>query len=69
MLAMILAALGSSIAASGFMLLGISLAIIGDHDLLTDAGIAMMVGGALAAAVGVVMYRASEKKLEYARIR
>ena len=69
MLAMILVAIGSTAAATGFMFLGISLAIIGDHDLMTDSGIGLMVVGAILTVVGSFWYRANEKQLAYARIR
>lgn len=63
MLASILVALGSSAAATGFMFIGIALAIVGDHDLMYNSGWVLLVGGIIATVVGIVMYRAAEAKL------
>jgi hypothetical protein len=63
MAAMLLVALGSSLAATGFMFIGISLAIIGDHDLLKQSGWVLLVGGLIATVLGSLWYRANEAKV------
>ena len=69
MLAMILVAVGSVGAATGFTLIGISLAIIGDHDTMTSVAWVLMIGGAIMTVLGALWYRANEHKLEQERLR
>ena len=69
MLAMLMVAVGSTAAATGFMLIGISLAIIGDHSLMTDVSIALMIGGTIATVAGSFWYRSNEARLAQASNR
>jgi uncharacterized membrane protein len=62
MLAILLVALGSTLAATGFMFIGIGLAVIGDNDLLKQLGWILLIGGLIATVVGIVMYRIAEAK-------
>lgn len=64
MLGMILIVIGSVGAATGFMLWGIAGTFADTHDAMSQAGIASMVIGVVATAVGVVLYRTHEKRLE-----
>ena len=69
MLAELLVAFGSVGAATGFILIGTSMAIIGDHDVMTNVAWVLMIGGVIAAVLGAFWYRSNEAKLEEARIR
>jgi membrane protein DedA with SNARE-associated domain len=64
MVAMILVAIGSSAAASGFMLLGIGLAMVPDQNTLVKSGYALLIGGLIVTLIGGLWYRSNEKKLE-----
>jgi hypothetical protein len=68
MLAELLVAFGSVGAATGFILLGTSLTIVGDHDLMTNVGWVLIVAGLVATVLGAFWYRSNEAKLEEARI-
>jgi predicted MFS family arabinose efflux permease len=69
MLAMILVAVGSVGAATGFTLIGTSMAIIGGNDLMTDISWVLMIGGVIMAVLGGLWYRSNEHKLEQERLR
>jgi cytochrome c biogenesis protein CcdA len=69
MLAELLVAIGSVGAATGFTLIGTSMAIVGDHDLMTNVSWVLMIGGVIMAVLGALWYRSNEAKLEEARIR
>jgi len=69
MLAELLVAIGSVGAATGFTLIGTSMAIVGDHDLMTNVSWVLMIGGVIMAILGALWYRSNEAKLEEARIR
>lgn len=69
MLAELLVAFGSVGAATGFILIGVSMAIIGDHDLMTTVSWVLMIGGVIATVLGGLWYRSNEARLEEARIR
>lgn len=69
MLAEILVAIGTVGAATGFILIGTSLAIVGDHDLMTNVAWVLMIGGVILAVLGSLWYRSNEAKLEEAHIR
>jgi hypothetical protein len=68
MLAIILAALGASLAATGFMFIGIAHSIQGGNDALWNSGWVLMVGGAIATVIGGLLYRSAESKLAVQRI-
>ena len=67
MLAIVLAAFGSCLAATGFMFIGIAGAIQGGNSTLTTFGWPLMIGGSIATVIGAVMYRSSEAKLAVQR--
>ena len=69
MLAELLVAIGSVGAATGFTLIGTSMAIVGDHDLMTNVSWVLMIGGVIMTVLGALWYRSNEAKLEEARIR
>ena len=69
MLAELLVAFGSVAASVGFILIGTSLAIVGDHDLMTNVSWVLMIGGVIMTVLGALWYRSNEANLEEARIR
>ena len=69
MLAELLVAFGSVAAAVGFTMIGTSMAIIGDHDLMTNVSWVLIIGGVILTVLGALWYRSNEAKLEEARIR
>jgi predicted MFS family arabinose efflux permease len=69
MLAMILVAVGSVGAATGFTLIGVSMAIIDGHDLMTDISWVLMISGVIMAVLGGLWYRSNEHRLEQERLR
>lgn len=69
MLAELLVALGSVGAATGFILLGTSMAIVGDHDLMTNVAWVLMIAGTIGAVLGAFWYRSNEAKLEATGMR
>jgi hypothetical protein len=68
MVAILLAALGSSLAATGFMFIGIAHSIQGGNDTLMNSGWVLLVGGIIATIIGGVMYRSAEAKLVVQRV-
>ena len=64
MLAMILVAVGTVGAATGFTLIGVSMAIVGDHELMTDVSWVLMIGGVILSIIGGLWYRSNERKNE-----
>jgi hypothetical protein len=68
MFAIVLAALGSSLAATGFMFIGIAHSIQGGNDALWNSGWALLVGGSIATLIGGLMYRSAEAKLAVQRV-
>ncbi|HQY29664.1 MAG TPA: hypothetical protein PK691_00155 [Thermomicrobiales bacterium] len=71
MFKIILTALGASLAATGFMFIGIADSIMGGNDAMMNSGWVMLIGGSIATLVGGLWYRSSEAKaqLEYSRIQ
>lgn len=64
MLAMILVAFGTVAAATGFTLIGTSMAIIGDHDTMTDVSWVLMIGGTIISVLGALWYRSNERQTD-----
>jgi cytochrome c biogenesis protein CcdA len=64
MLAMILVAVGTVGAATGFTLIGVSMAIVGDHETMTDVSWVLMIGGVILSIIGGLWYRSNERKTE-----
>ena len=69
MLAIVMTAFGSALAAAGFMFIGIAGAIAGGHETMTNAGWVLLIGGIVMAVIGAFWYRSTEAKLEMQRAR
>ena len=64
MLPRILTSFGLVGASTGFMFLGIGQAVSGDLDWMVNSGIVLMVVGLIAALIGGIMYRSTERAAE-----
>ena len=64
MIPRLLTAFGVVAASVGFMFIGIGEAVAGDLDWMMELGILLMIAGAIAAVIGGVMYRSTERAAE-----
>ena len=62
MLAIILTAVGWTAAATGLMLWATGEIVVGNHDLMYDSGLILMIGGAILGVIGSFMYKAAEDR-------
>jgi hypothetical protein len=62
MLAIILTAVGWTAASTGLMLWAIGEIVIGNHDLMYDSGLILMIGGTIVGIIGSFMYKAAEDR-------
>jgi hypothetical protein len=64
MAGILLVVIGSVGASTGFMLWGIGIGVEDNHDAMTNIGGISTIAGLVLLAIGMVLYRNSEKQLE-----
>lgn len=62
MLAIILTAVGWTLAATGLMLWATAWVMIDEHNLMYDGGLVLMIGGTIVGIIGSFMYKAAEDR-------